>query len=143
MNARVFWPSTILLFGLLALSARAQAPPPQGRGGRGNVTLPDGAGKQPVEAYCSGCHQLGNIGKLDPATGEIIEYKLPEGARDPHTPLFDSSGVLWFSVQGANMAGRLDPKTGDVKVVTYPQPRSNPYGVVFTSKGVPIICEFG
>ena len=53
MNTRLFWPSTFVLFGVLVLSARAQGPPPtpQGRGGRGNITLPDGAGKVQVEAY--------------------------------------------------------------------------------------------
>jgi virginiamycin B lyase len=58
-------------------------------------------------------------------------------ARDPHTPLFDQSGVLWFTVQSANMIGRLDPKTGQIKLATAPTPRSNPYGLVITSKGVP------
>src|SRR5207253_3485235 len=83
----------------------------------------------------------GYIGKLDPATGKVTEFKLPDAARDPHTPLFDPKGMLWFSVQGSNMAGRLDPTTGEIKMVSYPAPRSNPYGVVFTSKGMPIRSE--
>jgi virginiamycin B lyase len=32
----------------------------------------------------------GYIGKLDPETGTITEYHLPDpAARDPHTPVFD------------------------------------------------------
>jgi streptogramin lyase len=54
----------------------------------------------------------GYIGKLDPKTGAIIEYRLPDEARDPHTPVFDQAGSLWFTVQGADMIGRLVPKTG-------------------------------
>ena len=50
--------------------------------------------------------------------------QLPEGTRDPHTPIFDQKGTLFFTAQGANVVGRLDPKTGDVKVVTSPTPRS-------------------
>ena len=43
----------------------------------------------------------GYIGKLDPKTGAITEYRLPVEARDPHTPVFDQAGTLWFTVQGA------------------------------------------
>jgi len=86
----------------------------------------------------------GYIGKLDPSTGKITEYKLPNPeARDPHTLLFDQNGILWFTVQSANMIGRLDPKTGEIKLVSSPTPHSNPYGMVITSKGVPFFCEFG
>jgi virginiamycin B lyase len=56
----------------------------------------------------------GYIGKLDPSTGKIAEYRLPSpAARDPHTPLFDQSGILWFTVQGA----RADSD----QPVSYPQ----------------------
>jgi virginiamycin B lyase len=53
----------------------------------------------------------GYIGKLEPGSGKILEYKLPDSnARDPHTPLFDQDGVLWFTVQSGNMIGRLIPR---------------------------------
>jgi len=53
------------------------------------------------------------IGRLDPATGQVTEYKMPdERARDPHTPIFDQKGTLWFTVQGGNFVGRLDPASG-------------------------------
>ena len=63
--------------------------------------------------------------------------------RDPHTPIFDRNGTLWFTAQGANMVGRIVPSTGDIKVVTVPTPRSNPYGMVVDSKNVPWFVEFG
>src|ERR1051325_4558233 len=51
--------STVLVVVLgLMVSLRAQAPQ---RGGRGNVDLPEGAGKQQVQGYCQSCHTLGNI----------------------------------------------------------------------------------
>ena len=82
------------------------------------------------------------IGKLDPKTGEVTEYKMPDpAARDPHTPLFDKKGSLWFTLQGANMVGRLDPETGEIKLVTTPTPRSQPYGMVISSHGVPFIVR--
>jgi len=53
----------------------------------------------------------GYIGKLEPGSGKILEYKLPDpNARDPHTPLFGQDGILWFTVQSGNMIGRLDPR---------------------------------
>ena len=30
--------------------------------------------------------------------------------KDPHTLIFDQDGILWFTVQQANMVGRLDPE---------------------------------
>ena len=55
---------------------------------------------------------------------------LPDvNARDPHTLNFDQSGMLWFTVQQANMIGRLDPATGAIKLVTSPTPKSRPYGL--------------
>jgi len=66
MKYRVLYPSVWLVAASLvvaagALGAQGQTPvPPQGRG-RGNVELPDGAGKAPVQAYCTSCHTLANI----------------------------------------------------------------------------------
>lgn len=84
------------------------------------------------------------IGKLNPKTGEVKEYPLDPKARDPHTPLFDN-GMLFFTVQSADLVGRLDPKApdGNVKLVSVPTPRANPYGMVISSKGVPFFVEFG
>jgi virginiamycin B lyase len=65
-----------------------------------------------------------------------------ERAADPHTPIFDQKGVLWFTVQRGNMVGRLDPKTGKVELRESPTPNSRPYGIVVNSKGVPFFCEF-
>src|SRR5215471_500479 len=48
--------SLMLLFLLLC----GQAPGPQ-RGGRGQVAMPDGLGKDEVQAQCTKCHALGLI----------------------------------------------------------------------------------
>src|SRR6516162_8316940 len=40
----------------------------------------------------------GYVGKLDPKSGEITEYKPTDGSEiDPHTPVFDHDGILWFT----------------------------------------------
>jgi virginiamycin B lyase len=66
-------------------------------------------------------------------------------ARDPHTPLFDKNGILWFSVQNGGFMGRLDPKTGDIKLVTPAGgPGQQPYALRFLSDGVtPWFSYFG
>jgi virginiamycin B lyase len=65
------------------------------------------------------------------------------GAKDPHTLVFDPSGILWFTVQNANRIGRLDPKTGEIKLLTPPTSNSRPYGMAINSKGTVFVVEFG
>ena len=62
-------------------------------------------------------------------------------ARDPHTPIFDPQGTLWFTLQNSNMVGRLVPSTGEVKLATMPTARSQPYGIAINSKGVPFFTQ--
>ena len=78
----------------------------------------------------------GYVGKLDPMTGDIREFPLPDPkARDPHTPVFDQKGILWFTVIGGNMIGRLDPVTGEIKLVLSPTADSLPYGLAGEFEG--------
>ena len=82
------------------------------------------------------------IGKLNPTTGEVTQYPvLDEGARGPHTPVFDQTGTLWFTLQ-SGMVGRLIPKTGVMKIVSTPSVNSYPYGIVVNSAGVPWYVDF-
>src|SRR5256885_5001578 len=52
-----------------------------------------------------------SIGKLDPKTGDVMEYKLPDDVRDPHTPMFAPNGMLFFTAQNSNYIGRIDRKS--------------------------------
>jgi len=84
------------------------------------------------------------IGKLDPVSGRATEYPLRDPrARDPHTLIFDQSGILWFTVQHGNFVGKLDPRTGEITLRSSPTPNSLPYGIVINSKGIPFYSEFG
>src|SRR5215469_9932115 len=84
------------------------------------------------------------IGRLDPTSGEITAYRMPDpAARDPHTPVFDQNGLLWFTVQGGNRVGRLDPRSGEVRLIEVPTSHALPYGIAVSSKGVPFFAEFG
>jgi virginiamycin B lyase len=63
-------------------------------------------------------------------------------AEDPHSLVFDSDGILWFTVQVGNFVGRLDPHTGKVELQTVPTTNSHPYGIQVNSQGIPFFCEF-
>jgi virginiamycin B lyase len=84
------------------------------------------------------------VGKLNPATGEITEYHMPDPrARDPHTPVIDQHGILWFTTEESNFVGRLDPRTGEIKLKLVPTAHAVPYGIAVLPSGVPYFCEFG
>src|SRR5947207_504058 len=63
-------------------------------------------------------------------------------AEDPHSLVFDSDGILWFTVQVGNFVGRLDPGSGKVELQTVPTGNAHPYGIQVNSQGVPFFCEF-
>ncbi|MDT8340280.1 MAG: hypothetical protein RQ751_02100 [Longimicrobiales bacterium] len=92
-----------------------------------------------------------HIGRLDPATGEIEKFWMPdERARDPHTLIFDSQGDIWFTVQGGNFIGKLFTRTGEVRLVESIPGRagqrgagsSRPYGIVVDSRDRPWVALF-
>jgi virginiamycin B lyase len=80
---------------------------------------------------------------MDPGTGEITRFAMPEGVRDPHTLVFDGRGGIWFTAQGANVVGRLATATGDVRIVRVPRERARPYGIVVDAQGRPWFNELG
>ena len=65
-----------------------------------------------------------NVGKLDPKTGKVTEYPLPELKKGwPQGSLGlrpDKDGNLWIGMMYQGAIGRIDIKTG--KVTTYPLP---------------------
>ena len=64
-------------------------------------------------------------------------------ARDPHTPLFDQKGTLWFTVQNGNFVGSLDPATGKVTLKQTDTPKAMPHGLAINSKGIPFFALLG
>jgi streptogramin lyase len=76
------------------------------------------------------------IGDLDPATGEINEYKTPTKST-PHTLTADSKGNVWFTeMQGASKIGRVDANTKSVKEYD-PSPEyknAHYYGIIVDKK---------
>jgi virginiamycin B lyase len=75
------------------------------------------------------------IGRLDPKTGEMKEYKLDPAAR-PHSIINDRDGNIWYTGNGNATIGKLDPKTGEIKVYPMPDPAArDPHTPIFTQNG--------
>ena len=53
------------------------------------------------------------VGRRDPQTGELREYKLPQGAR-PHGIAEDAQGNVWYTGNGNGTVGKVNARTGEV-----------------------------
>ena len=54
------------------------------------------------------------IGMVDPRTGEVTDYVLPDPEADPHGLTIDSFGDVWWAETDGWHLGRLDPVTGEM-----------------------------
>ncbi len=72
---------------------------------------------------------------LDPETGDMRRYELPEGA-GPHNLIVDDDGIVWYAGNRRAHIGRLDPGTGDIVQFPMPDPAArDPHTLIFDSKG--------
>ena len=75
------------------------------------------------------------IGRLNPRSGEMTEFKLDPAAR-PHSIINDISGNIWYTGNGNGTVGMLDPDTAEITV--YPMPDAaarDPHTPIFTRSG--------
>lgn len=81
--------------------------------------------------------QTGNImGRIDPETGEMVEYTLPDGAH-PHSVTIDKAGHAWYTGNRNATIGKLDPETGDITEFKMPDPKAkDPHTAVFDENGI-------
>ena len=102
--------------------------PTLGQRSRDSLQLPDGT------VWWTGMY--GNLlGRLDPSTGEMTEFPLPEGAR-PHGITADRDGNIWYTGNGNGTVGKLNPATGEI--TEYPMPveeARDPHTPIFDQKG--------
>lgn len=83
----------------------------------------------------------GTIGRLDPASGRITEYKTPSGGGGPHTLIItDDGSTIWFTMQSGNKIASLDTKSGAIK--EYPT-SGGPYGLALDKAGNVWFCRMG
>jgi virginiamycin B lyase len=75
------------------------------------------------------------VGRIDPQTGEVSEYTLPEGAK-PHSVTPDQEGNIWYTGNSNGTIGKLDPRTGTITEYKMPDPAArDPHTAVFDNKG--------
>lgn len=81
--------------------------------------------------------QWGNlVGRIDPATGAMTEYPLPDDAM-PHSVTLDAAGDVWYTGNMNGTVGRLDAKTGEITVFPMPDPAAkDPHTAIFDAAGI-------
>jgi len=83
----------------------------------------------------------GTIGRLDPVSGRVTEFKTPSGGGGPHTLIItDDQSTIWFTMQSGNKVASLQTKTGAIK--EYPS-SGGPYGLAFDHAGNVWFCRMG
>jgi virginiamycin B lyase len=117
-----------LVAGDAKISLKEWTVPTLGQRARDPVEAPDGS------IWWVG--QFGNvIGRLDPATGEMKEINLPEGAY-PHNVTLDAEGNAWYTGNKNGTMGRVDAKTGEIMVYLMPDPKArDPHTAIVDGKG--------
>ena len=92
--------------------------------------------RDPVEAQDGSIWWVGMwasvAGRLDPATGEMREYRLPTTAR-PHSITPGPDGNMWYTGNSNSTIGRLDPRTGEV--TEYRTQGRDPHSMVWHPNG--------
>ena len=76
------------------------------------------------------------IGRINPVTGEMKEFPLPQGSM-PHTVTIDDAGNIWYTGNKNATIGKLDPNTEEITVYKMPDPAArDPHTAVFDKKGI-------
>jgi virginiamycin B lyase len=77
------------------------------------------------------------LGRLDPTTGAVKEYKLPTDNSGPHGIVADTAGRIWYTGNYSGLIGRLDPASGQVTEYKMPDPKArDPHTLVFDRAGM-------
>ncbi|MBU2872304.1 cytochrome C [Colwellia sp. E2M01] len=75
------------------------------------------------------------IGKINPTTGEMKEYLLPENAM-PHTVTTDNAGNIWYTGNKNGSVGMLDIETEQITEYKMPDEKAkDPHSAIFDAKG--------
>lgn len=74
------------------------------------------------------------LARVDTATGDMIEFTLPDGAR-PRRLQVDAGGTVWYTDYKRSFLGALDPATSKVREWASPFPGEGPYGIAIAPDG--------
>ena len=118
-----------LIAGDAKISFKEWVTPTLGQRSRDPIEAPDGT------IWWAG--QWGNlIGSINPKTGAMKEYPLPENAK-PHTVTLDKAGNVWYTGNKNGTVGYLNPKTGKITEHKMPDPKArDPHSAIFDNNGI-------
>jgi len=117
-----------LVRGETSITLREWTVPTLGQRARDPVQAPDGS------IWWAGMW-ANLIGRINPETGEVTEYTLPENAK-PHTVTPDREGNIWYTGNSNGTIGKLDPRTGMITEYKMPDPAArDPHTAIFDKKG--------
>lgn len=96
--------------------------------------------RDPVEGIYNGIWWAGQranlIGRLNPDTGEMIEYLLPKSSM-PHTVTTDKHGNIWYTGNKNGSIGKLDIKTKKITEYKMPDKKAkDPHSAIFDNNGI-------
>jgi streptogramin lyase len=85
-----------------------------------------------------------DVARLDPRSGETTTYGDTSSAMrwGGHTPVFDSSGDLWYSMIAADRIGHWDRQTDKIEHWDIPNKGGRPYGILVDQDDDVWIAEF-
>lgn len=128
----------VLIFVLAAVSVAVAAPAPQIQ----EYAVPPGSGPHDVAPATDGgvwytAQRSGELGHLDPRTGQTRHIKLGEGS-SPHGVIVGPDGAPWITDGGLNAIVRVDPASGRVQRFPLPSDRgrANLNTATFDGRGV-------
>ena len=76
------------------------------------------------------------LGRLDPKTGDVKEFKLPTANSGPHGIVADKAGNIWYTGNYSGLIGKLDPATGKVTEYKMPDAKArDPHTLIFDDAG--------
>lgn len=114
-----------LIAGDTEIDIREWVAPTLGQRSRDPIEAPDGS------IWWTGMW-ASLVGRLDPATGAMEEFRLPVTAR-PHSIVPDAAGNIWYTGNSNGTIGKLDPTTG--LVTQYPTQAGDPHSAAFHPNG--------
>jgi virginiamycin B lyase len=119
----------VLVPGPVEVAFKEWAVPTKGQRSRDPDEAPDGS------IWWAGQYKS-LTGRLNPQTGEMKEFQLPDGSR-PHSIISDASGNIWYMGNGNGTVGRLTPSTGEIKVYPLGDPKAkDPHTPIFDRNGI-------
>lgn len=72
--------------------------------------------------------------RLDPKSGVSDHYPVTQRGLHGHTPVFTSTGDLWFTMLPSNKLGHWDRKLDKITYYESPEARARPYGIIIDQK---------